>query len=144
MKALKILTLIFLSAGLIFSIDKAQLIAAVKNLQTACSQPDFSKAPHIYAKAAELIVYLGSDPGRRYKYPADYFKAEDQQGVDQICSRINRKIGEIHTYGAIEAQTKRGQSWHAIKFTHTKKGKERENLFAFVEINGKLYLGDID
>jgi hypothetical protein len=135
--------LCFLSAGIIAA-NKSDLVAAVKNLKAACGQPDFAQAPAIYPRAAKLIAYMGPDKTKKYQVPVNYTVEEEQKGVDSVCNRINNRIGDIHTWGEIQTRKKRGVTWHAISFRHTIKNKEKENLFAFVEIEGKLYLGDID
>jgi hypothetical protein len=127
-----------------YAIDRDDVITAVKELKTACATPDFALAPRIYGKAARLIAYIGEDRARKYKEAVDYTKEEDQRGVDQICERINNKIGPIDSWGELMTRKKRGDSWYAIEVQHEKKGRPKKNIFAFVEIGGKLYLGDID
>lgn len=134
----------FCTASSLAAVDRAEIITVVKNLKAACGQPDFTKSPAVYAKAAALIAYMGPDKTRKYMEPVNYTTAEDQKGVESVCNRINSLIGDIHTWGAVQTRTKRRITWHAITFRHTIKNKEKENLFAFVEIGGKLYLGDID
>lgn len=131
-------------AGDASAFEKNDLIEAVTNLKTACNTPDFSKAPLIFPQAAKFIAYMGHDRERRYKVPADYTLEEDQRGVNSVCERINNKIGPIDAWGEVMTQKKRGQSWYAIEAQHSKKNRVKKNIFAFVEINGKLYLGDID
>lgn len=140
---------ILILAGLFFTgaasaFEKNDLIEAVTNLKTACNTPDFSKSPLFYEKAARFIAYMGHDRERRYKVPADYTRDEDQSGVGAVCERINNKIGPIDSWGEVMTQKKRGQNWYAIEAQHSKKGRIKKNIFAFVEIAGKLYLGDID
>lgn len=130
--------------GAVGAFEKNDLVEAVTNLKTACNTPDFSQAPLIYASAAKFIVYMGQDRARRYKVPADYAREEDQRGVSSVCERINNKIGPIDSWGEVMTQKKRGQSWYAIEAQHMKKSRIKKNIFAFVEIDGKLYLGDID
>ncbi len=133
----------FLTSGLAAA-ERGELVTAVKKLKAACSQPDFAHAPAIYPKAAALIAYMGPDKAKKYQVPVNYSVAEEQKAVDSVCNRINNRIGDIHTWAEVQTRKKRGVTWHAISFRHTIRNKEKENLFAFVEIGGKLYLGDID
>lgn len=144
MKILQGVVLALLCLLPLAAIEKNDVIEAVTNLKTACGTPDFTKAPNLYPHAAKFVVYRGHDKERKYKAPADYSKEEDQRGVNGICERINNKIGPIDAWGDLMTQKKRGQSWYAIEAQHARKNRIKKNIFAFVEINGKLYLGDID
>jgi len=141
MKAL----LISLSLPLaLFAVEKNDLIEAVTNLRTACGTPDYTASPNFYPHAAKFVAYMGSDRTRKYKVAADYTQEEDQRGVNGVCERINNKIGPIDAWGEMMSRVKRGDKWFAIEAQHSRKGRIKKNIFAFVEVNGKLLLGDID
>ena len=120
------------------------MIEAVTRLKTNCGTPDYSKAPLVYGEAAKFIAYTGRDQERKYKSRADYTQTEDQRIVHAFCERINTRIGMIDAWGEMLTQRKRGQSWYAIEGQHTYRNRIKKVIFAFVEIEGKLYLGDID
>lgn len=142
-KILIISILLSASAGYSASITKEKVIEAVQNLKAACAAPETDKAPKIYSKAAAMMLYTGPDKKRRFKVPVNYNLEGDQQVVESICSRING-IGEISTWGDYQVKGKGAEKWHAIYFTHVVNGEEKKNLFAFMVVRGKLYLGDID
>ena len=136
--------LAFCLCGALGAMEKNDLIEAVTRLKTACGTPDYNNAPLIYAEAAKFIAYTGRDRTRKYKSPADYAQEEDQRAVNAVCERINHKIATIDAWGDMQTQRKRDQSWYAIEGQHMFRNRIRKVIFAFVDINGKLYLGDID
>jgi|GEM_PF-2862917 len=140
----KLCILILLFCNALGAFEKNDLIEAVTRLKTACGTPDYSKAPLLYAEAAKFIAYTGHDRARKYKIRADYTQAEDQRGVNSVCERINNRVAAIDAWGEILTQRKRDQNWYAIEGQHTFRKRIRKVIFAFVEIEGKLYLGDID
>lgn len=117
--------------------DKKQLIDAVSELKAACDAGNAELA-------APLIIYRGSDTERRYKKPLWASQPEEASQAMQICRRITQRMGEIHSFGDVMAREKKGVRWFAIEAGHTFRGREKKTVFAFVEVSGKLYLGDID
>ena len=115
---------------------KEDLVAASQKLKAACAASDLKGA-------AAQILYVGPDKARRFKAPIDYKLEGDQKVVERVCGRISR-MGEIKAWGNLESQKKRDQTWFAISFTHLANGEEKKNLFAFLVVGEKLYLGDID
>lgn len=117
--------------------DKQQVVDAVSELKAACDAGNAELA-------APLIIYRGSDTERRYKKPLKASQTEEAAQAMQICRRITQRMGEIHSFGDVMAREKKGVRWFAIEAGHTYRGREKKTVFAFVEIAGKLYLGDID
>lgn len=140
----KLYILILLCCGALGAMEKNDVIEAVTRLKTNCGTPDYTRAPLVYAEAAKFIAYTGRDRARKYKSPADYTQTEDQRIVHSFCERINTRIGMIDAWGEMLTQHKRGQNWYAIEGQHTYRNRIKKVIFAFVEIEGKLYLGDID
>lgn len=136
--------LAFFCYGSLGAMEKNDVIEAVTRLKTACGTPDYNKKPLIYAEAATFIAYTGSDRTRKFKSPADYAREEDQRIVHSVCERINTRIAAIDAWGDMQTQRKRDQNWFAIEGQHMFRNRIRKVTFAFVEIQGKLYLGDID
>lgn len=117
--------------------SKQQVIDAVSELKAACDAGNAELA-------APLIIYRGSDAERRYKKPLMAAQADEARQAMQICRRITRGMGELHSYGDVMSREKKGVRWFAIEAGHTFRGREKKATFAFVEVAGKLYLGDID
>lgn len=112
-------------------------------LKTACGTPDYSKAPLLYAEAAKFIVYTGHDRARKYKSGPTTRRQKTSAESNSVCERINNRVAAIDAWGEILTQRKRDQNWYAIEGQHTFRKRIRKVIFAFVEIEGKLYLGDI-
>lgn len=127
----------FLAVSALEAASKQQVIDAVSELKAACDAGNAELA-------APLIIYRGSDVERRYRKPLMAAQADEARQAMQICRRITRGMGELHSYGDVMAREKKGVRWFAIEAGHTFRGREKKATFAFVEVAGKLYLGDID
>lgn len=126
-----------LTVSVLVAASKQQVIDAVSELKAACDAGNAELA-------APLIIYRGSDTERRYKKALKASQTDEAAQAMQICRRITQRMGEIHSYGDVMAREKKGVRWFAIEAGHTYRGREKKTVFAFVEIAGKLYLGDID
>jgi hypothetical protein len=119
------------------------LLAACKNVDFA--DPQTTKAG-LFFKAAPYIVYRGNDKNRAWKSFANYSKAEDKQGVDGVCIRINETVNRDSSYRIVQYLTQKESegNWHILMVRYQKKGQEKEAAFAFLKIGKRMGLGDID
>ena len=148
-----LLTLLSLSTAVVAQnrvADSAQVAQALIELLRICKQVDSvdSKTSElgIFYKAAPYIVYRGEDTVRKWKDAADYTKAEDKKGVDEVCFRINQAVkqDEHYRFTGYRSETESEGTWHVITVAYRKKGVERKADFAFLLIKGRYRLGDID
>ena len=130
--------------------DSLQLVSVLKELVTLCRNVDFSdpKTTQLgtFYKVAPMIVYRGEDMSRKWKDIADYNKAEDKKGVDEICYKINSTINQDTAYKIISYQVQKESEgvWNALQIRYLRKGTYKKILFAFLNVKGKWVLGDID
>lgn len=130
--------------------DSASCARALQTLCTLCSTVDFAdpktQSLGTFYKAAPYIVYRGADEQRNWKSAADYTNADEKKGVDEICLRINREINRDTAYRILsyDAHAEREGLWHVLEVSYLRKGIPKKAAFAFLNIEGRFLLGDID
>ena len=131
-------------------LDSLGAVTAMKNLLAVCKSVDFAdpKTTSLgtFYKAAQYIVYRGDNRKRAWKEFANYRKAEDKRGVDEICAKINETVNRDANYQVIKYQTKKESEglWHILFVTYKKQGVEKHAIYAFLKIGKRFGLGDID
>ncbi len=130
--------------------DSTQTAAALKALVFACKNVDFAdskmKDSGMFYKAAPYIIYRGDDKKRNWKDFADYSNAAEKKGVDNVCYRINSTINQDSSY-KIESYFTEKESegvWHVLLIAYKRKGVDKKSAFAFLKVNNRFGLGDID
>ena len=95
------------------------------------------------ARLADHVVYRGKDQARRWKDTSRYADAEERKGVDGVCRRIAgyAKKGPPEYIGFKTERESEGQ-WLVLSARFGSDGKSRH--FAFLDISGRLAIGDID
>jgi len=132
------------------NVDSAQAAKTLKELFAVCRVVDFKDPKSIelgvFYRAAPYIVYRGDDKTRSWKDVANYRKEDEKKGVDEICLRINGTVNRDTGYKIIKYLTSKESegTWHVLVVTYLKKGVTKQLAFAFLKINGKFALGDID
>ncbi len=130
--------------------DSATLAKTFNELTELCKNVDFTDPKSFelgyFYKAAPYIVYRGEDAKRKWKTAADYSKSEDKTGVDAVCEKINQTVNQDKNYKIVQYFTEKESegTWHVLMVTFIKKSVEKKAAFAFLNINGKFLLGDID
>lgn len=130
--------------------DSAQVAQTLKELFTVCRAVDFKDPKSIelgvFYKAAPYVVYRGEDKNRAWKDIANYRNADEKKGVDEVCLRINGTVNRDTGFKIIKylTNTESEGTWHVLLVTYLKKGVTKQLAFAFLKINGKFALGDID
>jgi hypothetical protein len=131
--------------------DSLQLAKTLHELLTICRTVDFTD-PKVrelgtFYKAAPYIVYRGDDKNRAWKVFADYTKADEKKGVDEVCERINRTANQDSSgYKIVKYFTEKESegTWHILMVTYKKKAVEKTTAYAFLKIGNKFGLGDVD
>ena len=130
--------------------DSSAVAATLKELCKVCRSFDF-KDPQtielgVFYKAARFIAYRGEDKARSWKDAANYRKADEKKGVDEVCERINGTINRDTAFKIIKYLTEKESegTWHVLVVTYNKKGVTKQATFAFLKIGEKFLLGDID
>jgi hypothetical protein len=153
---IKFLTLLLLSFALVpfahaqRSADSTAAAKTLKALLTVCKNVDFADPETmnkgLFYKAAQYIIYRGADKKRAWKTFANYNKAEDKKGVDEVCTRINETVNRDSSYRIVKYLTQKESegTWHVLVVHYQKKGVEKEAAFAFLKIGKRFGLGDID
>ncbi len=95
------------------------------------------------ARLADHVVYRGKDKARRWKATSRYDVTDERGAVDGICGRIAgyAKKGEPKYLGFKTERESEGQ-WLVLSVRFGPEGKKRH--FAFLDISGRLAIGDID
>lgn len=107
-------------------------------LFSLCKQDKFSEA-------ASYIVYRGSDETRKWNDVYDSSNAAEMKEVKQVCIGIKYDLengGDIE-FAEFKTETESEGEWCIWKVQFNS-GKKNKVYFAFLEINGKYCLGDID
>lgn len=130
--------------------DSARVAATLHELLSICRNVDFSDPKSLdsgfFYKAASYIVYAGDDEKRRWKSPANYRNADEKEQVDEICTKINSTVNQDSSYRVVHYSTNKESEgeWHVIGVQYRKNGKEKKAAFAFLKVNDRFLLGDID
>ena len=130
--------------------DSLALTKTLKELLAICQSVDFADPKVIklgtFYKAAPLIVYRGADKKRAWKDLADYSKADEKKGVDEICMKINQTVNRDSSYQIVKYFTEKESegTWHVLQLSYNKKGVKKLIAFAFLKIGNRFALGDID
>ena len=121
----------------------AQLLGICKYIDF--SDPNVTKLGTFY-NAAPFIVYRGDDKKRAWKDFADYTQADEKTGVDEICARINNTVNQDENYKIVgySTETESEGTWYVLMVSYVKNGVAKKSAFAFLKINGRFALGDID
>lgn len=111
--------------------------AALDRLIEACanSQGD-------YSGAEGLVLYTGSDRDRRYQ---DFASAdgEERQMLNSACYRISRlRAGsDEYTITSFETESEPEGDWLVLNVQF---GSDTTAMFGFLDVDGRIGLGDID
>ena len=131
--------------------DSLQLAKTFNELLLICRTVDFADPKvsqlGIFYKAAPYVVYRGDDKKRAWKVFADYTKADEKNGVNEVCYKINQTANQDSTgYRIVKyhTETESEGTWHVLLVTYKKKGVEKRAAYAFLKIGNKFGLGDID
>lgn len=130
--------------------DSTQLANTLIELFSICRSVDFTdpKVTELgtFYKAAPFIVYRGDDKKRAWKVFADYSKPVEKNGVDNICEKINRTANQDSNFKITQyfTETESEGTWHIMMVSYKKKAVEKTTAYAFLKINNKFGLGDID
>ena len=130
--------------------DSTKVATTLGSLLSVCKNVDFADPETtkqgMFYKAAPYIIYQGSDKKRAWKEFANYSKAEDKKGVDEICTRINETVNRDSSYQIVKYFTEKESEgvWHVLMVSYKKKGIEKKAAFAFLKIGNRFGLGDID
>jgi len=130
--------------------DSLAVVKTMKELLAICKAVDFrdpkTSSLGLFYKAAPYIVYRGNDEKRKWKEFCKYENAEDKKGVDETCTNINETVNRDSTYKIVRYSTKKESEglWYILFVSYKKKNVERHAIYAFLKINGRFGLGDID
>ena len=154
MKTIRLYLFILLSCFFIKSYatsnDSIKLAQTLSELSSICQNVDFSDPKSFelgyFYKAAPFIVYRGDDENRKWKSACVYENPSEKEQVDATCERINQTINQDSTYKILEytTETESEGTWHVLIVEYKRKGIIKNSAFAFLKINGKFLLGDID
>ena len=145
---------LFLTAPLVSlgqsSKDSLAVVKAMKELLAICKSVDFAdpktSSLGLFYKAAPYVIYRGNDEQRKWKEFCKYENAEDKKGVDETCYKINETINRDSTYKIVRYSTKKESEglWHVLFVSYKKKDVVKHAIYAFLKVNGRFGLGDID
>jgi hypothetical protein len=130
--------------------DSLQVVATLKTLLSACKYIDFTDVKvndsGMFYKAAPYIIYRGDDKKRAWKDFANYKDEQEKLRVDDVCLKINRGLNQDSSY-VIEkyfTETESEGTWHVLMISYIRKGVAKKTAYAFLKVNGRFGLGDID
>lgn len=120
--------------------DKSKVRAATETLFKTALAGDFPGM-------APLMAYRGNDKARKWKSPCRYKNEDEKSYVDRTTSKIQVILDgkKSHEFVEFIQETEREGTWHVwvvnLKYDD---GSEDQKAFAFLKIDGKYLLGDID
>lgn len=151
--------ILFIASFVLLSFVKAQnkktdsitVSATFEKLVLACKEtvpedPQTKTLGRFY-KASSFIIYRGADKNRAWKDFMHYDNKEEKDETDHICKRINRTANlEGSDYKITKYFTEKESegTWHVLIITYKAEGVEKKAAYAFLKVNGKFGLGDID
>jgi len=91
-----------------------------------------------------MILYMGNDYARSWKDNINYETKGEQAIVKRFCNRLNSYIGEIISFGKFSLQEETEGLWHVIELNHRKGSKIRTTILAFLRVDARLLLADIE
>ncbi len=111
--------------------------SAFQKLTEACADQQGD-----YSGAEGLVLYTGSDRDRKYKEFASADGTERAE-LNSACYRISTLMsgGDGYTVASYETENESEGSWHVLNVNFDS-GKDA--MFAFLEVDGQMGLGDID
>lgn len=130
--------------------DSVQVAHTLTELFAICRNVDFAdplvSKTGLFYKAAPFVIYRGDDKNRSWKDFANYKNEIERKGVDEICLRINGTVNRDKNFKIIQYLTEKESegTWHVLVVSFDKKGVTKKASFAFLKINGRFGLGDID
>jgi hypothetical protein len=119
--------------------DSAKVARAFQQLVDACKAKD-------KATAAKYILYTGNDKKKAFKTFVNFNTKEGKEIVDEWCRIIKRDIMEFEKYEitGFEVEKESEGTWYILKLSCTSDGEVTTMGVAFLKVNGKFGLGDID
>jgi hypothetical protein len=107
----------------------------VDEIVDLCAQSD-------YNEASKHMIYHGSDKSRGPKDAANYATddPESKKSVEQACNQLKAIKTAKHSVGPERSE----QGLSVFDVTLEENGKSTKRVWAFVKINGKYALTDID
>lgn len=130
--------------------DSLEVVTVFKNLLAECKNVDFSDPKVLsvgtFYKAAPFIIYRGEDKKRAWKDFANYSNSTEKTGVDEVCYKINSTINQDSSYTILKFHKEKESEgeWNVLTISYLRKGNQKEIAFAFLKVNNKFGLGDID
>lgn len=97
--------------------------------------------------AASLLAYRGEDKEREWKSVCDYSREEDRLYVDKTMAKLQviRSGLQSHDFREFIIEKEHEGLWHVwVTDMHYEDGTADTKAFAFLKINDKFALGDID
>ncbi len=130
--------------------DSATVAKTFIELVTICKTIDFTDPKMFelgtFYKAAPYIIYRGEDKKRSWKDFANYKTELEKTGVDNVCYKINNTVNQDSNYKILSYLTMKESEgiWYVLIISYVKKGVAKKSAFAFLKVNGRFGLGDID
>jgi hypothetical protein len=112
---------------------------AFQQLVDACKAKD-------QAAAAKYILYTGNDKKKAFKSFVNFSTKEGKEAVNEWCGIIKRDILENASYEIVrfEIEKESEGDWYILTLSCISDGEESTLSVAFLKVNGKFGLGDID
>ncbi len=130
--------------------DSIVVVKVLKDLLSICKNVDFAdpKVSELgtFYKAASFIIYRGEDKKRAWKDFANYTNSAEKKGVDEICYKINQTINQDSSYKILSFHKEKESEgeWNVLMISYIRKGSPKRIAFAFLKVNNRFGLGDID
>ena len=104
-----------------------------------CKKNDFEKV-------AEVIAYSGKDESRNLKSAYNYKDIKEAGAVKRISKKIKAflDISDKYSIDTPKEETKTTGKVISVQIVFISGTQELKTLFAFVDVNGKLLLADLN
>ncbi|MBW2260541.1 MAG: hypothetical protein JRG91_01105 [Deltaproteobacteria bacterium] len=99
-----------------------------------------------YDEAAGYLVYRGEDELREWKTVHDYSTEEGKKAAHGVCNRISATLSASDSWEFEDFETEEESEglWLVWEVVFWKGGQRQVVIFAFLEVEGVIALGDID
>jgi hypothetical protein len=154
MKIIFLSILIFLfvktgNAATSASSDSARVIKELEEFIGFCKKIDGEHTEHndkYFKKAAAYVIYRGGDVKRKWKDFIDVKNKREMTEVESICFRMRNSVAKDPSYKITGYKTDEESEgvWHIVYVDYTQDGVAKKAIFAFLKINNRFGIGDID
>ncbi|HYG51991.1 MAG TPA: hypothetical protein VD905_13865 [Flavobacteriales bacterium] len=136
-------------AGTAPATDSAKAVKSLTEFLGLCkkiSREKPEKNSGYFKKAAAFVIYRGSDTKRKWKDFTNPKNKREMSEVESICYRVHTSVCKDPGYKITRYKTEEESEgvWHLVYVDYTSDGVIKTAVFAFLKVNNRFGIGDID